>query len=141
MSTQSRIALDVYSMTISQVEGVTLVVGVTDITEALDFYGQLFGRPPDFVLDDDFQEYEVVPGMWYQLTTRVPPGRARRVRFGVSDIAATRRTLVERGIEVTEISGKAGVVSWCQFKDPFGNPLGLFQDLAVPPDPGPSSTI
>ena len=122
-------------MPISPIEGVTLVVGVADMTEALRFYGQLFGRPPDFVLDEDFQEYEVVPGMWYQLTTRVAPGRARRVRFGVADIAAERRALLEQGIEVTEISGKPGVVGWCQFRDPFGNPLGLFQDLDAYPDP------
>ena len=123
-------------MPISCVEGVTLVVGVADMTEALSFYGQLFGRPPDFVLDEDFQEYEVAPGMWYQLTTRVPPGRARRVRFGVTDIATERRGLIEQGIEVSKITGKAGVVGWCQFRDPFGNPLGLFQDLASHPDPG-----
>ena len=123
-------------MSISQLEGATLVVGVADMAEALRFYGQLFGRPPDFVLEEDFQEYEVVPGMWYQLTTRVAPGRARRVRFGVADIAAARRSLIEQGIEVSEITGKPSVVAWCQFRDPFGNPLGLFQDLAVHPDPG-----
>jgi predicted enzyme related to lactoylglutathione lyase len=123
-------------MPLSEIEGVTLVVGVTEMTQALSFYGQLFGRPPDFVLDEDFQEYEVVPGMWYQLTTRVEPGRARRVRFGVADIAAERGALVEQGVEVSEITGKPGVVGWCQFKDPFGNPLGLFQDLATHPSPG-----
>jgi catechol 2,3-dioxygenase-like lactoylglutathione lyase family enzyme len=123
-------------MPILALEGVTLVVGVADMTEALGFYGRLFGRPPDFVLDDDFQEYEVVSGMWYQLTTRVPPGRGRRVRFGVADIAAERGALVEGGIEVSQITGKAGIVAWCQFKDPFGNPLGLFQDLALHTDGG-----
>ncbi|HXY44221.1 MAG TPA: hypothetical protein VEH29_08535 [Acidimicrobiales bacterium] len=122
-------------MPISLVEAATLVVGVDDMTEALSFYGRLFGRPPDFVLEEDFQEYEVVPGMWYQLTTRVPPGRGRRVRFGVADMAAERQALLEQGIEVSGITGKPGVVAWCQFRDPFGNPLGFFQDLAVHPDP------
>jgi predicted enzyme related to lactoylglutathione lyase len=122
-------------MPISHLEGVTLVVGVADMTQALSFYGQLFGRPPDFVLEEDFQEYEIVHGMWYQLTTRVPPGRGRRVRFGVTDIAVERRAIVEQGVEVSEITGKPGVVAWCQFKDPFGNPLGFFQDLAAFPDP------
>lgn len=118
-------------MSISPLVGVTLVVGVSDMTEALGFYGELFGRPPDFVLADDFQEYEVVPGMWYQVTTRVPPGRGRRVRFGVADIEAGRRALLEQGIEVSGVTEEPGVVAWCQFRDPFGNPLGLFQDLAV----------
>ena len=122
-------------MPISHLEGVTLVVGVADMTQALSFYGQLFGRPPDFVLEEDFQEYEIVHGMWYRLTTRVPPGRGRRVRFGVADIAVERRAIVEQGVEVSEITGKPGVVAWCQFKDPFGNPLGFFQDLAAFPDP------
>jgi hypothetical protein len=64
------------------------------------------------------------------------------VRFGVSDLAAERRALIEQGIEVSAITGKAGVVAWCQFGDPFGNPLGLFQDLVVYPDPGlPDSPI
>jgi predicted enzyme related to lactoylglutathione lyase len=120
-------------VTISRIEGGTLVVGVGDMGEALAFYGRLFGRAPDFVLEDDFQEYEIVPGMWYQLTTRVPAGRARRVRFGVADIARERQALVADGVAVTDITGKPGVVAWCEFKDPFGNPLGFFQDLAEHP--------
>jgi predicted enzyme related to lactoylglutathione lyase len=123
------------AMPISSVEGVTLVVGVPDMAEALRFYGRLFGRSPDFTLEEDFQEYEVIPGMWYQLTTRVAPGRSRRVRFGVTDITAERRQLLGDGVDVSEITGVAGVVGWCQFSDPFGNPLGLFQDLAIHPDP------
>jgi len=126
----------VISVPISRLEGVTLVVGVSAMADALGFYGRLLGRGPDFVLADDFQEYELVPGMWYQLTTRVPPGRGRRVRFGVADIAAERRALLDDGIEVTEIAGEPGVVAWCEFKDPFGNPLGFFQDLAAHPAPG-----
>jgi catechol 2,3-dioxygenase-like lactoylglutathione lyase family enzyme len=121
-------------MPISPIEGVTVVVGVTGMDEALAFYRQFFGRAPDFVLAEDFQEYEVVAGMWYQLTTRVAPGRGRRVRFGVSDIWAERQALISQGLEVTEIAGEPGIVAWCEFKDPFGNPLGYFQDLEVHPE-------
>jgi predicted enzyme related to lactoylglutathione lyase len=123
-------------MAISKIEGITLVVGVTSMEEALSFYGGFFGRAPDFILADDFQEYQVVANMWYQLTTRVSPGKGRRVRFGVADISSERRALLSQGIDVSEIAGEPGVVAWCQFSDPFGNPLGYFQDLAKHPDPG-----
>jgi hypothetical protein len=32
-------------------------------------------------------------------------------------------------VKVTKVEGLAGVVKWCNFEDPWGNKLGLFQDM------------
>ncbi|MGH3446009.1 MAG: VOC family protein [Nocardioidaceae bacterium] len=53
-----------------------------------------------------------------------------RLRFGVSDIAAERDSVVGLGIDVDEIGQSDGLVRWCDFEDPWGNRLGLYQDLS-----------
>ena len=72
-------------------DGITLQVGVSDMSRSREFYDALFGRPPAFLGADDFHEYEPHPGFWFQITTRLEPGLMRRLRFGVPDLATTRR--------------------------------------------------
>ncbi|MBO0832401.1 MAG: hypothetical protein J2P28_21035 [Actinobacteria bacterium] len=57
---------------------------------------------------------------------------ARRapVRFGVEDIHAVRHQVLGLGIDADEIEELPGVVRWCNFNDPWGNRLGLCQDLS-----------
>jgi catechol 2,3-dioxygenase-like lactoylglutathione lyase family enzyme len=116
-------------MPIGSINGLTLQVGVGDMARAREFYDRLFGRPPDFIAAEDFQEYETQPGVWLQITTALEPGRMRRVRFGVPDLAAARQRLIADGFEATEPETLPQVVLWCDVADPWGNPLGLFQDL------------
>jgi len=53
------------------------------------------------------------------------------LRLGVADIEAERKRIQEElHIEVSEIERIEGLAAWCNFTDPFGNRLGLFQDLA-----------
>lgn len=117
-------------------EGLTTQVGVADMEAARRFYDGLFGRAPDFVAAPDFQEYEVMPGVWFQITTLLQPGRMQRMRFGVADVAAGRRQLLDDGVRVGEVELLEGAAAWCDFADPFGNPLGLFQDLQRHPQIG-----
>jgi catechol 2,3-dioxygenase-like lactoylglutathione lyase family enzyme len=111
----------------------TLQVGVTDMDAARGFYDALLGREPGFVAAPEFQEYEVVPGVWLQITTLLEPGQQRRMRFGVEDLHATRRQLLDEGVKVSEVEVLDGAAAYCNFDDPFGNPLGVFQDLQVHP--------
>jgi hypothetical protein len=53
-----------------------------DTGVAREFYDRLFGREPDVAPFEDFQEYELHPGSWFQITTQLESGRVRRVRFG-----------------------------------------------------------
>lgn len=114
-----------------RINGVTLQVDVSDMSASRRFYDSLFDAEPGIVLDDDLQEYEVHPGFWLQLTTAEgEPAPLSRLRFGSDDIEAAHAELGTKGIEATAIDSVPGVVSWCDFEDPDGHPLGLYQDLS-----------
>ena len=94
---------------------------MSDGVAARRWYQDLFGREPDFRPFDDWEIHVV---------EHEPAGsQTARFRFGVADIAAEREVLLGRGIAVSEIEELAGVVRWCNFDDPWGNTLGLYQDL------------
>jgi catechol 2,3-dioxygenase-like lactoylglutathione lyase family enzyme len=113
-----------------EISGLTLQVGVRDMAGARSFYDRLFGREPDFVPTEDVQGYETGPGAWFQITTALEPGRIHRIRFGVPDLAVARDELKAAGIEASEVAETPGVAQWCDFADPYGNPLGFYQDLS-----------
>ncbi|NQX28143.1 hypothetical protein HQQ81_12420 [Microbacteriaceae bacterium VKM Ac-2854] len=109
--------------------GVTLQLDVSDIDRSRAFYDALFGKEPEIVVDDDTQEYEVHPGFWLQLARNDDPSTIPRLRLGTDDIDAARAEIADRGIEITPVDTVPEVVKWCDFNDPDGHPLGLYQDL------------
>ncbi len=53
------------------------------------------------------------------------------LRLRVDDIEAERqRPIDDLSVDVDDIKRVEGVVAFCTFHDPFGNPLGILQDLA-----------
>ena len=106
-------------------------VYVDDMKRARPWYAKLLGRKPDFTAGPEFLEWEVVPDFWFQVVKKDGQKDSQRKRFGVSDIHLARRRIIEEMIiEVTQIEElPKGVVKWCNFQDPWGNKLGLFQDL------------
>ncbi len=102
-----------------------------DMTQARLWYVKLFGRKPDFTAGPEFLEWEVFPDFWFQVVKKDNQKDSQRKRLGVSGIHRERKRLIdEMGIEVSEIEElPKGVVKWCNFQDPWGNKLGLFQDL------------
>ena len=55
------------------------------------------------------------------------------VRFEVEDIEMERERLRDAlEAEISEIERVESLAAWCNFPDPFGNRLGLFQDLSRP---------
>jgi glyoxylase I family protein len=113
-----------------KITGVTMQLDVSDITRSRGFYDELFGREPEIIVDDDTQEYEVHPGFWLQLARTDDPTATSRLRLGTDDIEAARAEIAGRGVEVTPIDTVPEVVAWCDFTDPDGHPLGLYQDLS-----------
>jgi catechol 2,3-dioxygenase-like lactoylglutathione lyase family enzyme len=113
-----------------EISGVTLAVGVGDMAGARAFYDRLFGREPDYVPAEDVQAYETSPGAWFQITTTLEPGRMHRIRFEVPDLAVARDELDAAGTTASDVSEVPGVVRSCDFADPYGNPLGFYQDLS-----------
>jgi catechol 2,3-dioxygenase-like lactoylglutathione lyase family enzyme len=114
--------------------GMTLQVQVGDLVRAREFYTVLLGSRPEFEPHQDFLEWRVIPGgeTWLQavgVTGLVRP-LTNRVRFGVADIRTERDRLVGLGIDVSQVTALPGVVAFVDFADPWGNALGLYQDLA-----------
>lgn len=109
----------------------TIQVRVTDFDEGLKFYERLLRRAPDFIPHEDFAEWELLPKCWLQLAKGSPAVGSGPLRFGVEDIEAERKRIMDDlGIEVGEIQSRGGVPArWCTFTDPWGNRLGLFEEI------------
>ncbi len=124
-------------MTEMSVRGLTVAVHAGDREEALAFYCALIGRDPDLGPDPDFYEWEISPGAWLQLATgrdNINPA-GYRVRLQVDDIAASIETLTKKGFEPGPIKRLPGLVAFANLTDPWGNPLGVYEDLGVVPGP------
>ena len=110
----------------------TIQLKVQDFATATAWYERLIGRPADLAPNDSIHEWEVFPGGWIQVTAGSRVEDPGRVRFGVADVERERsRAVDELGIEVSEVTVVPGLVAYCNVDDPWGNRLGLFQDLAT----------
>ena len=122
-----------------------VVVPVSDVDRAKEFYGRLGWRlDADFASGDDFRVIQFTP-----------PGSAQGLYLVVSDIAAARDELRGRGVEVSEVFHSDGVYagtdepylfgrrrtsgpdpargsyrSFASFRDPDGNGW-LFQEVTT----------
>jgi len=122
-------------MTEMSVRGLTVAVHVGDREEALAFYCALIGRDPDLGPDPDFYEWEISPGAWLQLATgrsNITPS-SFRLRLQVEDIEESVAILSKKGFEPGVIQRLPGLVAFANLTDPWGNPLGVYQDLGAVP--------
>jgi len=113
----------------------TVAVHAGDREEALAFYCALIGREPDMGPDPDFYEWEISPGAWLQLATNreeIKPA-SFRLRLQVDDIDAAVATLARKGFEPSDVQRLPGLVAFANITDPWGNPLGVYQDLGAVP--------
>lgn len=114
--------------------GLTVQLWVGDGSAARTWYQRLFGRPPDFTPfgDDTFCEWIFKPGHGeiHVVEKDNPAPRQAPVRFGTEDIHTASEQVFALGISADEIEELQGVVRWCNFTDPWGNRLGLYQDLS-----------
>lgn len=115
------------------VVGVTFTLKSGPANAAVAFYTELLGRAPDYSPHEDFHEWELRPDAWLQLSTDADPvsPSSFRVRFQVHDLNAAVRLLRDRGVAVDEPATLPGVVAFTNFADPWGNPLGFFQDVST----------
>jgi len=111
--------------------GGTVEFRVPDIRAGVAFYSRLFGRPPDFEPHTDFVEWEGFEGFWFQHGEGEPrPTYSLRLR--VNDIEAEiPRVEREVGARCSPVTRIPGLVAFCDFSDPWGNHLGLYQRLFV----------
>jgi catechol 2,3-dioxygenase-like lactoylglutathione lyase family enzyme len=118
-----------------------VVIPVSDVDRAKAFYAERLG----FALDVD-----TVPGEGFRVVQMTPPGSACSITIGtgltdaapgsyrgthlvVTDIAAARAELVERGVDVSEIrhfDREAG--EWAPGPDPSHAKYNSFADFSDP---------
>ncbi len=111
--------------------GLAIEVRISDFAAGADWYRKLLGRPPDLTPRPDFWAWEILPKCYLQVSAGMPSVGSGPVRLGVEDIADERERIQDAlGIAVSEIERVEGLAAWCTFEDPFGNRLGLFEDLA-----------
>ena len=92
-----------------------VVLPVTDVDRAKDFYGRLGWRlDADFAAADDWRVIQFTPPgsgcsvIFGRNVTPAAPGSAQGLYLIVSDIEAARRELLDRGIAVSEAFHDAG---------------------------------
>jgi catechol 2,3-dioxygenase-like lactoylglutathione lyase family enzyme len=113
-----------------EVTGITVQVRVSDLDVGQAWYAALLGRPPDLEPGDDASEWEILPKCWLYVALGAAGGSGA-LHLGVADVAAERKRLQDAlGVAIPEVQRIEGEVAWCEFEDPFGNRLGLFEDLA-----------
>lgn len=123
-------------MSLGEPAGATiqLWVGEDNGAAARSWYESLFGRAPDFRPSDDdsFCEWIVKPGFWeIHVVAQQPAGsQLGRLRFATTDVVAARERVRALGVHVDDIEELPEVVRYCNFGDPWGNRLGLYQDLS-----------
>lgn len=111
--------------------GIIIQVRTGDFAAGLAWYERLLGRPPDVEAHDDTAGWEVVPYCWLQVAGGGAAPGLGPLRLGTADIETDRVRVADAlGVSVSEIRRIEGVIAWCDFEDPFGNALGLFQDLS-----------
>ena len=112
----------------------TLEIKVGNLRQGAAWYEQFIGRPADLTPVPDIHEWELFQGFWIQVTEAPVAENAGRLRLNVADVAGARSAIIkDLGADVSEVFTLPEVVAFCDFDDPWGNPLGLFQDLSTHP--------
>jgi catechol 2,3-dioxygenase-like lactoylglutathione lyase family enzyme len=114
------------------IETTSITVGflVSDLAEAIRWYTALLDAEPDLEPVEGIAEFEVREGFWLQLSEG-SGGSEAVLGLGVRNVDAARERLVGMGIPVGEVERIPGVIAFCDFTDPWGNGLSLYQVLAV----------
>jgi len=94
-----------------------VVIPVSNVDTAKSFYANLGWRlDADFVVGDDYRVIQFTPPgsdcsvIFGKNVTAATPGSAQGLYLIVSDIAATRKQLLDRGVKVSEVFHDAGGV-------------------------------
>jgi catechol 2,3-dioxygenase-like lactoylglutathione lyase family enzyme len=102
-----------------------VVIPVSDVDRAKDFYGRLGWRlDADFAQGDDFRVIQFTPPgpgcsvIFGKNVTAAAPGSAQGLYLIVSDIQAARDELLGRGVEISEVFHGAGDV-YAGTDDPY----------------------
>jgi catechol 2,3-dioxygenase-like lactoylglutathione lyase family enzyme len=108
---------------------ITVGIPVRDIGEAIGWYQRVLGIDRGIEPVPGVHEFEVWRGCWLQLFQGEPSSSEHVLRVGVEDIDGERRRLLGLGLAVADTERVEGVIAFCDFADPDGNRLSLYQVL------------
>ncbi len=111
----------------TDIEGLFAGVAVADLGAAVAWYGRLFGRPPDIVVNENEVMWRLADTGWlYVIADQNSAGHAL-VTLSVADLDQAAADLRGRGIAVAaiEIVGEAGRKT--RVTDADGNTLSFIQ--------------
>jgi predicted enzyme related to lactoylglutathione lyase len=121
------------------ISGVDFVaVSTRDLPRAVEFYGETLGLERSVYLEErNYAEFETgnltLSVLDAQKMGMEHSVRGHEIALHVDDVAATRKTLEERGVEFRGDTFDTGVCHMALFNDPDGNPLMLHRRYAPPP--------
>src|SRR5690348_15955440 len=104
-------------------------IGATDYDGLKSFYGELFGWKLNDVSNDGMK-YAMFEGDGDAIGGGLYEGEAKGplVYIAVNDVDASLAQITGKGGEVvTPKTVVPGMVTFAQFKDPFGNVIGLYE--------------
>jgi hypothetical protein len=114
----------------NRVTSVTQLLEVRDLTDAREWYSRLLGRAPDLEPVPDVLEWQLLPNVWIQVAEGANAhATAQMLRMGVDDIDAAVSELAAVNIDVGAVERIEGTIAFCEFADPWGNRLSLYQEL------------
>ncbi|WP_053219305.1 VOC family protein [Virgibacillus senegalensis] len=113
------------------IETVTFQVRVSDFDQGKKWYAEFLQKQPDFEPHQGFAEWELLPGCWLQVAEGEPAVGNGPLRVQTDSIEQERTRLLECGqVEDFTIYFREEVpVRWATFSDPWGNRLGLFEEI------------
>ena len=106
---------------------VTIGVPVPSLSVAEAWYATFLG--PDVETAHPvpgIAEFKIAPGVWLQLFEKTAGSENAIVRFSVQDFAAAQQTRKAAGIDTGKAETIPGIVTFSEFRDPYGNPLGFY---------------
>jgi predicted enzyme related to lactoylglutathione lyase len=109
------------------IKGFVTGLPVTDLNKAVEWYRRLLGGVEEINPAPGVWEFQIISAGWLQLFEGAPnvPNPAV-VRFESDNIEASHALAVSLGTEVGEVQAIPGVVSFFEFRDPFGNQLSFY---------------
>jgi hypothetical protein len=114
----------------NRVTSITQLLEVRDLTDAREWYSRLLGRTPDLEPVPDVVEWQLLPNVWIQVAEGANAhATSQMLRMGVDDIDAAVSELAAVNIDVGAVERIEGTIAFCEFDDPWGNRLSLYQKL------------
>jgi len=114
----------------NQIKSVTIGLPVTNMDNAKKWYRNLLGKVEEMEPAPGVMEFRLTPTTWIQLfEVKTSQHNPTVMRFESDDIKASHELALRIAKEVTKIESVPEVVSYFDFKDPFGNALSFYQLL------------